>query len=171
MTYQVEQWPIESNSWVGKFGCNGCDPVEGDVPCTNKLPVLCIIHHKVIDRPFYDYSPMVVPYQNPDRGYYNGWTGGIFAVTAPVRGYDVDSFEAGDKYCKDFWGKNAKFAEFKDGWYMNWMNRRPIKAWRFWDWKLTQCGGWAFWGYFNTNYNGRVWTWIDSQPHSNCGAI
>ena len=114
---------------------------------------------------------MTVPYQNPDRGYYNGWTGGIFTVTPPVRGYDVDSFAAGDKLCKDYWGKNAKFAEFKDGYYLSYMNNRPRKTWRFWDWKLASCGGWAFWGYFNTNYNGRAWTWIDNQPHANCGVI
>lgn len=96
MTYQVQQWPVESNNWVGRIGCNGCNPVSGDQPCTSVLPVLCILHHKVIDRPHYDYSNLPRPYENPDRGYYNGWTGGIFTVTPPVRGYDVDSFKAGD---------------------------------------------------------------------------
>lgn len=170
MTYQVEQWPIQSNNWAGRIGCKGCDAIKGDEPCTSVLPVLCILHPKVIDRPSYAFSNLARPYENPDRSYYNGWTGGIFTVTPPVRGYDVDSYEAGDKLCKDYWGKSVKFAEFKDGYYQSEMNTRPVKAWKFWNWKEAICGGWAFWGYFNTNYNGRVWTWNESQARSNCGA-
>lgn len=71
---------------------------------------MCILHHKVLDRPHYTYSNLAIPYDNPDRSYYNGWTGGIFTVTQPVKGYEVDSFAAGDKLCKDYWGINAKFA-------------------------------------------------------------
>jgi len=92
------------------MGCKGCDPQEGDTPCTQTLPALCILHHKVNDRPYYIYSPNVAPYQNPDQGYYNAWTGGIFTVTPPVRGYDIDSYDNGNKICQKFWGKNAKFA-------------------------------------------------------------
>ncbi len=54
---------------------------------------------------------------------------------------------------------------------MDWMNAITTKTWKFWDWKLAKCGGWSLWGYFNTNYNGRVWTWINSQARSNCGAV
>jgi hypothetical protein len=63
------------------MACQGCDPSEGDQPCTNELPILCIVSHKKITRPLYNYSPLIVPYENPDRGFYNGWTGGIFTVT------------------------------------------------------------------------------------------
>lgn len=114
---------------------------------------------------------MAVPYENPDRGFYNGWTGGIFTVTPPIRGYDVDSYDNGNKLCKQYWGKSAKFAEFHDGYYVDWMNNRPRKTWKFWSWAVAKCGGWSFWGYFNHRYNGRAWVWINNQPHANCGEI
>lgn len=61
-------------------------------------------------RPAYVFVPGVAPYDNPDAGYYNGWVGGIFETTEPVRGYDVDSFAAGDALCKSYFGNNAQFA-------------------------------------------------------------
>ena len=76
----------------------------------------------------------MVPYENPDRGYYNGWTGGVLVLTPPIRGYDVDSFAAGDQLCQDYYGDSAKFAEFNDTFYMDWMNTRPRKTWKFWNW-------------------------------------
>lgn len=82
----------------------------------------------------------------------------------------MDSYAAGNQICKDYFGKNAKFAEFHDGWYMNYMNKLPRKTWKFWDWTTATCGGWAFWGYFNHKYTGRAWTWINGQSHGNCGS-
>jgi hypothetical protein len=95
-----------------------------------------------------------VPYANPDDGYYNGWTGGIFAVTEPVRGSDLDLYETGNNLCKMQYGNNAIFAEFHDGLYMDYMNTNPQKTWKNWEWAKSKCGAISMWGYFNIiNYD------------------
>ena len=92
-------------------------------------------------------------------------------MTPPIRGYDIDSYSAGDRLCKDYYGLNAKFADFKDGYYVSYMNTAPKKTWKFWKLSESVCGAWSMWGYFNHNYQGRTWVWIDSQPNGNCGDI
>ena len=86
LTFQATVWPSELNSFVGRMSCNGCDPQYGDTACTTMLPVTCIIHPRVLARPYYGYYPDFTPYANPDQSFYEGWTGGIIAVTDPVRG-------------------------------------------------------------------------------------
>jgi len=68
------------------------------------LPVLCILHYKTIDRPYYYYSPQDSTYNNPDGGFYNAWTGGIFVVTDQIQGLNIKSYAKGDQYCKDYYG-------------------------------------------------------------------
>jgi len=51
------------------------------------------------------------------------------------------------------------------------MNTPPIKAWREWDWALTVCGEWSLWGYFNHQWNGNAWVWVNNQPNGNCGNL
>ena len=53
--------------------------------------------------------------------------GGIFTVTPPVRGYDVDSSAAGDKLCKDYWEKMQNLLSSKMVTTSR-MNTRPVKA-------------------------------------------
>lgn len=134
LTFTTTIWPEETNSYVGRMSCNDCNPVDGDTPCTVKLPVLCILHHKTLNRPYYNFYPDFTAYDVADQGHYEGWTGGIFAVTDPVRGLEVDSFVTGDNMCKIAYGPNAKFATFNDGYYMEQMNGPEIKIEVAWDW-------------------------------------
>jgi len=109
------------------MSCNGCDPQLGDTSCTEKIPILCIVHPKKLDRPYYNFYPDFTPYDNPDQSFYEGWTGGIIAVTDPIRGLEVDSYVTGDKLCKTSFGDDSKFAQFTDGWLMKNMNGADLK--------------------------------------------
>jgi hypothetical protein len=156
------------------MACDGCNPKDGDTLCTVSLPILCILHYKSLDRPYYFYQPDVTSYHNPDNSFFNPWTGGILTVTDPVRGLEVTSYEKGDQYCKDYYGMDAKFAEFHDGFYlpdMNGFNSGIVKAWGNWQWALAECGAWSLWGYFNHHWRGKAWIWIRNQPNGNCGDI
>lgn len=170
LTYVAKQWPSKANYWTGQMGCSGCDPINGDTSCTVSLPILCILHYRVIDRPYYAFTTDST-YTNPDNGFYNPWTGGIFVVTDPFQGVTISSYAVGDQHCKDYYGPKAKFAEFHDGYFMDIMNTPPIKAWKSWDWALTQCGEFSLWGYFNHHWRGNTWVWINNQPNGNCGNI
>ena len=79
-----------------------------------------------LDRPFYSFYPTFTPYNNPDESYYEGWTGGIIALTDPVLGLQIDSYITGTKLCQTAFGANAKFATFSDGFYMPYMNGPTI---------------------------------------------
>jgi len=78
------------------------------------------------------------------------------------------SYADGDKLCKDYFGVDAKWAEFHDGFYQPNMNALPQKTWKWWNWTTAVCGGWGFWGYVNTNYKGRAWIHINNQATGNC---
>ncbi len=109
------------------MSCNGCNPQSGDTPCTQILPILCIINPKVLPRPYYKFYADYTAYANPDQSFYEGWTGGIMSVTDPVRGLDIDSYVTGDNLCKSAFGSSAKFATFNDGWYLPYMNGPEVK--------------------------------------------
>ena len=168
LTFQATVWPDYSNYWAGRFSCNNCNPFQGDQLCTRKLPILCINKHKSLDRPYHRISIEYTPFKYTDGGFYDGWTGGVFEVSAPVRGYDITSYEVGDKLCKGYFGETSKFAAFNDGYYMDYMNQRPIKAWNHWDWSQAKQGKWNFWGYFNHHYRGRAWVWVPNSTTGNC---
>ena len=168
LTFRATIWPTEQNNFVGRMSCNGCDPQNGDTPCTQKLPVTCIIHPKVLARPYYGYYPDFTPYSNPDQSFYEGWTGGIIAVTDPVRGLEVTSYAVGDNLCKTAFGSRAKFAQFTDGWYMSNMNGPNLRIEKTWDWGKAVAGEYNFWGYFNHNYVGKSWVWTQTTPTGNC---
>jgi len=109
------------------MSCNHCNPQDGDTACTISIPILCIISPKTFDRPFYDFYPDFTPNDNPDRSFYEGWTGGVFGVTDPIRGVEITGYIAGDNLCKSSFGIEAKFAEFTDGYYMKYMNSPDLK--------------------------------------------
>lgn len=104
LTFQATIWPEEKNSYVGRMSCNDCDPQYGDVSCSEKIPVLCIVHPRKLDRPYYNFYPDFTPYDNSDQSFYEGWTGGVIAVTDPIRGLEIDSYVTGDKLCKTAFG-------------------------------------------------------------------
>ena len=118
LTFQATVFPSYENNWAGRFSCNGCNPFEGDQPCTKKLPILCISNHLTAERPHHTIAVQYTPFAILDGGYYDSWTGGVFTVTLPVRGSDITSYKVGDELCKGYFGKNSRFAKFDDGRYM-----------------------------------------------------
>jgi hypothetical protein len=169
LTFQATVFPSYDNNWAGRFSCNNCNPFVGDQPCTKSLPILCISNYKASVRPLTTIAIEYTPFAVLDGGYYDGWTGGVFTVTLPVRGSDISSYKVGDDLCKGYFGNNSHFAKFDDGLYMDYMNQPPQKTWWLWDWGKTKKGGWNMWGYFNHHYRGRAWVWVDNQPNGNCG--
>lgn len=169
LTFQATVFPSYESSWAGRFSCNNCNPFEGDQPCSKALPIVCIVHHKTIVRPRYRIAIQHTPFAVQDGGYYDSWTGGVFATTLPVRGSDISSYEVGNNLCKGYFGTNAKFAEFDDGFYMPVMSQPPEKTYALWDWNKAKRGAWNMWGFFNHHYRGRAWVWIRNQPNGNCG--
>ena len=168
LTYTATVYPEETNSFVGRMSCGDCNPQDGDTPCTEKLPVLCILHHKTLNRPFYNFYPDFSQYDVADQSFYEGWTGGIFALTDPVRGLEIDSFVTGDNMCKTAYGPYAKFASFTDGYYMDQMNGPEVKIEASWDWGQAKSGEFGMWGYFNHDHIGRSWVWTQYTPNGNC---
>jgi hypothetical protein len=150
------------------MSCNGCNPLTGDTSCTERLPVTCIINPKILARPFYNFFPDYTPYSNSDQSFYEGWTGGVIAVTDPVRGLDIDSYRTGDNICKTAFGSSAKFATFTDGWYLPDMNGANVRIEKNWDWVNALSGEYNFWGYFNHNHIGKSWVWTQTTPMGNC---
>lgn len=169
LTFQATVWPSYNSNWAGRFSCNNCNPFEGDQTCDKQLPLVCITSHRSLQRPLYNIAVQYTPFAVIDGGYYDGWTGGVIQVTVPVRGYDLVDYETGNTLCQGYFGSNARWAKFNDGFYMPFMNQRPISAWVSWDWGKVKNGGWNFWGYFNHHYRGRAWVYVDGQPNGNCG--
>lgn len=168
LTFQATVWPEERNSYVGRMSCNGCNPQEGDTSCTEILPITCIIHHKKLDRPFYKFYPTFTSLNNPDKSFYEGWTGGVIALTDPIRGLEIDSYITGTKLCQNYFGHDAKMATFTDGYYMDYMNGPSISIEKTWDWSKTKRGEYNFWGYFNHDHIGKSWVWAQTTPNGNC---
>ena len=95
-------------------------------------------------------------------------------MTDSVQGLQIHSWEAGDLICKKYYGSDAKFADFHDGYYLDDMNgfsSGSIKAWGDWSWAQAKCGEWSLWGYFNHHWNRRAWIWVNKQQNANCGEI
>ena len=168
LTWKAKIWPTMANGWAGKWGCSKCNPYKGDTPCYSKRPILCIKDHKSMPRPFY--SPLAGSGGISDKGFYNGWTGGIIATTPSYfRGYSITSKKVGDKFCQtQLKGTDWQMAEHHMGYYMRNMNDAPVKAWGTWDWSKARTGGWSFWGYFATTFEKNAWVWIRNQANGNC---
>ena len=148
------------------MGCGGvCDPYNGDTYCSESLPILCINYYKDMARPAYDYNAGGIV---SDKGYYNGWGGGVFTVTTPVQGSSISSQAYGTQKCQQQFGPDSVMAEHHMGRYMNDMDGPPQKAWTLWNWSQTSTGGWGIWGYFGHSETGKVWTWINNQRNGNC---
>ncbi len=85
-----------------RVACEGCDPYGGETPCTEQLPVLCILDQGLPNPGF-------------TTDYYNGWSGGTIDATAPVSGCALTSLEAADDRCAAELGVGWRMAEFHDG--------------------------------------------------------
>lgn len=167
MTWVVAAWPLAENSWAASVGCNGCDPYNGDTSCNESRPILCLIDYKSLPRPFYNYQKRTSN-AYADGGFYNGWTGGYYAATAPVVGNLLTSKAEADKLCQQSFGPTAQIMNHHLPRYMNYMNDEPL-IWSKWNWSQTNGGGWYGWGYLRGSFScTRMWTWILDQ-RGNCG--
>ena len=98
MTWKAVEWP-DQGIMVGKWGCSGCDPYKGDTECTERLPILCITGYKTLPRPYY---PVVANGGMPDKGFYNGWSGGVIAPTNKrYQGLQLTSWSKGNSFCRN----------------------------------------------------------------------
>ncbi len=124
-TWQVTEWPIETNSWAAKAGFSTIDNKNGDTLCTEKLPLLCLIDYKTIPRPKYNFVRDVTGKSVVDGGFYNGWTGGYFAATDSVLGTDLANRNVADKICQGRFGASARVLEQSLPLFMEYMNDLP----------------------------------------------
>jgi hypothetical protein len=84
-------------------GREGYDPYEGDTPCSEHLPVLCL--HVTGDE-----APTTI---EPD--FYHGWARGEVDLTQPVAGFELSSLYVADQMCVQAFGQGWRMAEFHDG--------------------------------------------------------
>jgi ABC-type phosphate transport system substrate-binding protein len=112
------------------------NPYQGDTPASAVLPLLCLTQ-----------TGAGVPADiTPD--FYDGWTEGYLALSAPVSGTSLTSRAAADAVCARQFGAAAREAEFHDGYY------GP---------GLTTSGGWSYWGYGSLSTTTRFWVAINDQ--------
>ena len=167
MTWMVKRWPGPYNAWVGQMYCIGCDPYNGDTPCTTALPILCVNYYKTMARPNYAWVASTGGAVS-DASFYNAWSGGVFTVTQPVKGSDITSLAKGNTFCQNEFGSTSIMAEHHLGRYMSNMANSPPKIWMTWNWSQTSEGGWGMWGYFGHSEPGPVWVWVSGQANGNC---
>ena len=167
LTWKALTFPSAATNWAGKWGCSHCDPYQGDTHCSHELPIFCILAYKTLPRPYY-YYPSSYSSAVADKGFYNGWSGGVFGVTPkPVKGFDITSKAVGDSICSDQLGAGWQMMAHGMSWYMPNMNDNPPKVGPTWDFSQARTGGWYAWGYWTTSAH-RAWTWISDQPNGNC---
>lgn len=119
-------------------GCSGCDAVNGDMVCSQALPVLCI------NKPTPVFQ-LPVGMNNSDIN--NRWAGGVVATTAPVAASTFTNSAAVNAYCQAQFGPGWRAAEFHDGWGWNFqayggtVSAPTVPSTRFWVHINDQTGG------------------------------
>lgn len=105
------------------------DPYQGDTSCSATLPILCL-----------NVTGAATPAGlSPD--FYQGWSRGVVALTAPVEGYALTSWDEADARCMEAFGPGWAMGEFHDG-----------------------GGGWNWWAYGAIDPDVRFWVAIDDKP-------
>ena len=142
-----------------------CNPYLGDTPCNHTKPVLCIQKLSLLRPPYATAAPQ-----------YQGWTGGLLALTNPIRGCKLTSQAAGNAYCTAQLGANYVMAEWHDGYYIAGMSDTQFfgSTWTFTGSSVSQSGT-GFVGYSNIKKvgsatpikNPRFWVAINDQ-NANC---
>ncbi len=111
------------------YGRPGADattePYQGDTWTNNKLPILCISKTPLLPSP--STSVIGAPYQTPGGAWRATWSGGMIAVTSPVKGTSLTSRAKADALCASQFGAGYRMAEHHDG-------------------DPTLWSGWDFWG-------------------------
>ena len=105
---------VNSTTGTITVGCgsappNRCDPITGDRPCTDTLPLLCF-------RP----SGFPAPASVNNNDIYNKWSGGIVATSVPVQASMFNgSLSAANARCANEFDSSWRVAKFHDGWGWN----------------------------------------------------
>ena len=161
MTWRVRQHiPSLYSSWAH---CSGCNAYHGDTWCFLKRKILCVYKQKM-DRPPYPVGPHGGVM---DDEFYQGWSGGHFRVTKPVRGCFIFSPVHANAICAYNFGVGWEMAEHHDGYWINGMSTNSF-YWGTWDWDAAQSGGWSAWGFSVLPVSDeRYWTRIINQK-ANC---
>lgn len=121
---------------------NGCDAKNGDTPCSQQLPVLCIYKpNPAFQKPVGLKIPNI----------YMEWSGGVVATTPPVAGNTFANSAAVTAYCQAQFGPGWRVAEFHDAVY----------------WYFQAYGGTVS---APTVPSTRFWVHINDQPSANCWA-
>ena len=82
-------------------GCSGCNAYQGDTPCSNKLPILCVSTCG-FTRPPYDSPPC--PTCAMPKEFYNGCSHGMFLLTPPIVGSSLLSAINMNQICQKQFG-------------------------------------------------------------------
>jgi hypothetical protein len=143
-------------------GGPGCNPYEGDTPCGQALPILCV---KVDGSPRPPYAMSCGSYAMPGE-YYCGWVEGRLALTKPVAGLALASAAAADALCAAALGAGWRMAEHHDGKFVMGMGAQSYSG-ESWRANELARGGWGFFGYGDIDDRSRFWVRIDDQ-RGNC---
>jgi len=97
-----------------------CNPNNGDTLCSHEKPLLCFLD---IDAP--------VPEILKNSQY---WTGGILALSDPIRGEQFSRLTEANTYCEMTFGKGWRVASYHDGGGggLKGYGATPKKGSRFW---------------------------------------
>ncbi len=172
-------WGVVShnnNLGIDRVGCYGrpridgsqdgpaCDPYQGDTPCSQYLPILCV---KTEGLPRPNYALMGKGHAMPVE-YYNGWAGGHLGLTEVIRGSALTSIQVANVFCVAALGDGYRMAEHHDGKYVAGMNANNFygETWPSPD--QLSSGGWHWFAYGNLPGDSRFWVHINDQPRGNC---
>nr|MDT0657971.1 S8 family peptidase [Micromonospora sp. DSM 115978] len=147
MTWRVKEQRPDNLVLVGSD--EQTNPYQGDTPETTSLPVLCL-----------QQTGAPIPAGiTPD--FYNGWSAGSLALTAPVPGTQLTSFAVASQRCEATFGGGWRMAEFHDGYYLAprlpglpGIPRPPA---------IPRPSGWSLWGHGTLPTTGRFWAAINDQ--------
>lgn len=98
-----------ANYTLGRVGCDGCNPYQGDSQCWQAKPVLCFYSANMPRLNMTEFTH--------EQRYYNGWSGGLLELTKPVRGCYIRSKWHGDWLCEQEKGEGWRMAGFDEGRY------------------------------------------------------
>lgn len=101
MTWQQNNFDAELG--IIRVGCTGCDAYDGDTPCDEALPVLCLDDTDNLPNP------------GIETDFYDGWSDGTLLATEPIVGLELTSLEAANELCQSEFGEGYRMAEHHDG--------------------------------------------------------
>jgi hypothetical protein len=113
----------------GSSGPNPCDPIHGDMLCSQQLPLLCIYKQQ---------TPFPLPTGLPPGDQNNRWSGGVVATTPPVAAVTFQTVADANAKCVFEFGPGWRVAEFHDGagWnfqaYGGTVSAPAVPSTRFW---------------------------------------